>query len=109
MITLGGVIDMPKLSFDEATPVMSERAIQLKEAIICAADIKVDLTNDCLIKNWLGESAISVVYGDSNCGKSISPITLLQVEIGLATGSKLAVPYMLRRKAVVDLRKELKP
>jgi hypothetical protein len=76
MITLGGVIDMPKLSFDEATPVMSERAIQLKEAIICAADIKVDLTNDCLIKNWLGESAISVVYGDSNCGKSFFAVDL---------------------------------
>jgi len=29
-----------------------------------------------LIKNWLGENAISVVYGDSNCGKSFFAVDL---------------------------------
>ena len=55
---------------------MSARAEQLKQAIVTAADVKVDLTNDCIIKNWLGESAISVVYGDSNCGKSFFAVDL---------------------------------
>ena len=55
---------------------MSARAEQLKQAIVTAADVKVDLTNDCLIKNWLGENAISVVYGDSNCGKSFFAVDL---------------------------------
>jgi len=49
---------------------MSARAEQLKQAIVTAAEVQVDLTNDCLLKNWLDENAISVVYGDSNCGKS---------------------------------------
>ena len=29
-----------------------------------------------MIKNWLGESAISVIYGDSNCGKSFFALDL---------------------------------
>jgi hypothetical protein len=67
---------MPTISLDSGTPVLSERAEQIKKAIVTAADVKVDLTNDCLIKNWLGESAISVVYGDSNCGKSFFAVDL---------------------------------
>ena len=67
---------MPSISLDMVVPVMSERAQQIKKAIVTAADIEVSLANDCLIKNWLGENAISVVYGDSNCGKSFFTLDL---------------------------------
>ncbi|MDA8829569.1 helicase RepA family protein [Planktomarina temperata] len=67
---------MPIISLEAAKPIMSARAEQLKQAIVTAADVKVDLTNDCIIKNWLGENAISVVYGDSNCGKSFFAVDL---------------------------------
>jgi hypothetical protein len=56
---------MPSISLDIAVPILSQRAEQLKQAIITAADIEVSLANECLVKNWLGECAISVVYGDS--------------------------------------------
>jgi len=67
---------MPSISLDMAIPVMSERAEQLKQAIVTAADIEVSLANECLVKNWLGECAISVVYGDSNSGKSFFAVDL---------------------------------
>ena len=67
---------MPSISLDMVVPVMSERAQQIKKAIVTAADIEVSLANDCLIKNWLGESAISVAYGDSNYGKSFFTLDL---------------------------------
>ena len=76
MIICSGVTKMPSISLDTAIPVMSERAEQLKQAIVTAADIEVSLANDCLVKNWLGECAISVVYGDSNCGKSFFAVDL---------------------------------
>ena len=67
---------MPTISLNTATPVLTARAEQFQKAIVTAAEVKVDLSNDCLIKNWLGENAISVVYGDSNCGKSFFAVDL---------------------------------
>jgi hypothetical protein len=67
---------MPTISLNTATPVLTARAEQFQKAIVTAAEVKVDLSNDCLIKNWLGKNAISVVYGDSNCGKSFFAVDL---------------------------------
>lgn len=67
---------MPSISLDTATPVLTARAEQLQKAIVTTAEVQVDFSNDCLIKNWLGENAISVVYGDSNCGKSFFAVDL---------------------------------
>ena len=49
---------MPTISLNTATPVLTARAEQFQKAIVTAAEVKVDLNNDCLIKNWLGENAI---------------------------------------------------
>ena len=64
------------MSLEAPTRAYNVRVKQLRDAIISAAEVRFDLTNDCLIKNWLGESAISVVYGDSNCGKSFFALDL---------------------------------
>ena len=64
------------MSLGATTSAYNVRVKQLRDAIITAAEVRFDLTNDCLIKNWLGESAISVIYGDSNCGKSFFALDL---------------------------------
>jgi len=70
------VIDMPIVSIEDAIPIVNERAEFFKKAIYSAADVNLELSNDYLIKNWLGEIAISVVYGDSNSGKSFFAVDL---------------------------------
>ena len=64
------------MSLEVPTRAYNLRMKQLRDAIITAAEVRLDLTNDCLIKNWLSESAISVIYGDSNCGKSFFALDL---------------------------------
>ena len=67
---------MTSISFEDAIPIVNERAENLRKSIYSAADVKLELTNDYLIKNWLDESAISVVFGDSNSGKSFFAVDL---------------------------------
>ena len=67
---------MSIVSIEDAIPIVNERAEFLKKAIYSAADVNLVLSNDYLIKNWLDEIAISVVYGDSNSGKSFFTLDL---------------------------------
>ena len=67
---------MTSVSFEDAIPIVNERAENLRKSIYSAADVNLELTNDYLIKNWLDESAISVVFGDSNSGKSFFAVDL---------------------------------
>ena len=104
---------MPTISLNTATPVLTARAEQLQKAIVTAAEVKVDFSNDCLIKNWLGENAISVVYGDSNCGKSFFAVDLAyHVAAGQSWFNnkvKLATSCTLLLKVAADLENELRP
>ena len=52
------------------TSVEHPRLREIRSALVNASDIQLDPKSDYLIKGWLGSEAVSVVYGDSNCGKS---------------------------------------
>ena len=67
---------MTSVSFEDAIPIVNERAENLRKSIYSAADVNLELTNDYLIKNWLDKNAISVVFGDSNSGKSFFAVDL---------------------------------
>lgn len=58
------------MSWDNATPVEDPRVAQLRSAALYACEVHFDRKADYLVKGWLGSEAVSVVYGDSNCGKS---------------------------------------
>ena len=64
------------MSLEVTTKAHSDRVKQLRNAIVTAAEVRFDLTNDCLVKDWFGECAVSVLYGDSNCGKSFFALDL---------------------------------
>ena len=67
---------MTSVSFDDAIPIVNERAEYLRKSIYSADEVNLELTNDYLIKNWLDKNAISVVFGDSNSGKSFFAVDL---------------------------------
>lgn len=58
------------LSFEKAEKISFPRADELKANLISARDLNLDLSSDYLVKNWFARETISVIYGDSNCGKS---------------------------------------
>ena len=58
------------LSFEEAEKIPFPRVDELKANLISARDLNLDLSSDYLVKNWFARETISVIYGDSNCGKS---------------------------------------
>ena len=58
------------LSFEEAEKIKFPRVDELKANLISARDLNLDLSSDYLVKNWFSRETISVIYGDSNCGKS---------------------------------------
>ena len=64
------------MSLEVTTKAHSDRVKQLTNAIVTAAEVRFDLTNDYLVKDWFGECAVSVLYGDSNCGKSFFALDL---------------------------------
>jgi hypothetical protein len=59
-----------------ATPVRFARADALAAAITSAANMTFDIDSDYLVKNWLSRHGISLVYGDSNVGKTFFAIDL---------------------------------
>ena len=67
---------MTSVSFDDAIPIVNERAEYLRKSIYSADKVNLELTNDYLIKNWLDKNAISVIFGDSNSGKSFFAVDL---------------------------------
>ena len=67
---------MTSISFNDAIPIVNERAEYLRKSIYSADELNLELTNDYLIKNWLDKNAISVVFGDSNSGKSFFAVDL---------------------------------
>jgi hypothetical protein len=58
------------MTWDNATPIKDPRVAQLRSAALYANEVHFDRKADYLVKGWLGSEAVSVVYGDSNCGKS---------------------------------------
>ena len=56
--------------WDNATPIEDPRVAQLRSAALYASEVHFDRKADYSVKGWLGSEAVSVVYGDSNCGKS---------------------------------------
>tara|TARA_B110000003_G_scaffold259201_1_gene278972 strand:+ start:2177 stop:3292 length:1116 start_codon:yes stop_codon:yes gene_type:complete len=58
------------LNLDNAEPITNPRTEELREALLSVRDLNLDLSSDYLVKNWFSMDAISVIYGDSNCGKS---------------------------------------
>jgi len=52
-------------------------------AVMTFADIKPRLESNSLVKGWLGGGAMSIIYGDSNTGKSFLAIDLaLHIALG---------------------------
>ena len=58
------------MTWENAIPLEDPRVAQLRSAAIYASEVSFDRKADYLVKGWLGSEAVSVVYGDSNCGKS---------------------------------------
>ena len=58
------------MNFDDAQPIESERITAIRNSTLRARDLHFDRRSDYLVKNWLGAEAVSMIYGDSNCGKS---------------------------------------
>ena len=58
------------MTWDNATPIEDPRVALLRSAAIYASELHFDRKANYLVKGWLGSEAVSVVYGDSNCGKS---------------------------------------
>lgn len=58
------------MNFDDAQPIESERITAIRNATLRARDLHFDRKSDYLIKGWLGAEAVSMIYGESNCGKS---------------------------------------
>ena len=58
------------LNLDDAQKIKNPRVEELRDNLLFARNLKVDSTNDYLVKNWFASATISVIYGDSNCGKS---------------------------------------
>ena len=58
------------MTWDNATPIEDPRVAQLRSAALYANEVHFDRKADYLVKGWLGSQAVSVIYGDSNCGKS---------------------------------------
>ncbi len=59
--------------FNNITPLdasKASRATQLKAALTSLSGIKPNLTSNYLVKGWLDRGAFSVVFGESNVGKS---------------------------------------
>ena len=73
------------MEFENAQSVEHSRIREIREALVKASDIKLDPKSDYLIKGWLGSKAVSVVYGDSNCGKSFFG---LDIAAHVASGHK---------------------
>ena len=57
-------------------PALSPKAAEFLGKVTVAADFKPHLERRELVKHWLGATALSVVYGDSNTGKSFFAISL---------------------------------
>ena len=64
------------MTFDEAQPVENPRVVAIRNATVRARDLHLDRKIDYLVKGWLGSEAISMIYGDSNCGKSFLALDL---------------------------------
>ena len=58
------------MTWENAEPIEDPRVVQLRSAAIYARELHFDRKANYLVKGWLGSEAVSVVYGDSNCGKS---------------------------------------
>ena len=58
------------VDLDNAEPITNFRIEELRQALLSARDLNLDLSSDYLVKNWFARETISVIYGDSNCGKS---------------------------------------
>jgi RecA-family ATPase len=58
------------VDLDNAAPITNFRIEKLREALLSARDLSLDLSSDYLVKNWFSHETISVIYGDNNCGKS---------------------------------------
>ena len=64
------------MTWDNAIPLEDPRVAQLRSAALYAGEVYFDRKADYLVKGWLGSEAVSVVYGDSNCGKSFFGLDL---------------------------------
>jgi len=58
------------MNWENAIPMEDPRVVQLRSVALYADKIDFNRKADYLVKGWLGSEAVSVVYGDSNCGKS---------------------------------------
>ena len=61
------------MTWDKATQMEDPRVAHLRSAALYADEVYFDRKADYLVKGWLGSEAVSVVYGDSNYGKSLWP------------------------------------
>jgi len=58
------------VNLENAEPIINFRTEELRAALLSARNLKLDFSRDYLVKNWFAKDTISVIYGDSNCGKS---------------------------------------
>ncbi len=75
---------MPELDLEMANPIINHRVEEISSNLKLARDLSLNYSNDYLIKDWLSSTALSVVYGDSNCGKSFFA---LDIATHIASGS----------------------
>jgi len=91
------------MNFDDAQPVENPRVEAIRNATVCAAELQFERSSNYLVKHWLGSTAVSVIYGDSNCGKSFFA---LDVAVHVAAG----LPWMghnTRKGNVLILRQRV--
>ena len=70
-----------KEAFAAATPrgpALSPRAAEFLGKATVAADFKPHLDHSYVVKHWLSSAAMSIIYGDSNVGKTFFALDLAQ-------------------------------
>ena len=59
-----------RIDMSKAVSAEIPRSKKLASCIVAASQVEFSLIQNYLIKRWIDNDAISMVYGDSNCGKS---------------------------------------
>ena len=73
-----------RIDMSKAVEAPIPRSKKLGSSIVAAANVEFSTNQDYLIKRWIDRDAISMVYGDSNSGKSFFALDLaFHVSAGL--------------------------
>jgi len=65
-----------RIDMSKAVSAEIPRSKKLASCIVAASQVEFSLIQNYLIKRWIDNDAISMVYGDSNCGKSFFALNM---------------------------------